>query len=171
MTFVGLEPQWYIAQLVVFTTRPLVRCWKPSGTYSTYFCLAWVTNIRHISSHKITFAGLEPQWYITQPLVITTRLPARSRKPIATYSPYFFFSTHSKSQNYICRTWTIMVHYTAWSRCHCSTCSLFQAYPNLFTLFFSLACIIKIHPLSNPKMTSVGIEPQWYIIQPVVSYH
>jgi hypothetical protein len=75
ITFVGLEPQWYIAQLVVFTTRPLARCWKTTASYSTYFCLACVINIQHISSHKMAFVGLEPQWYIAQRVVFTTRPP------------------------------------------------------------------------------------------------
>jgi hypothetical protein len=88
MTFVGLEPQWYIAQRVVFTTRPLVRCWKPTATYSTYFCLACVINIQHISSHKMPFVGLEPQWYIAQRVVFTTRPLARCWKTTASYSTY-----------------------------------------------------------------------------------
>jgi hypothetical protein len=66
MAFVGLEPQWYIAQRVVFTTRAFARCWKPTATYSPYFCLACVINIQHIASHKMTFVGLEPQLYIAQ---------------------------------------------------------------------------------------------------------
>jgi hypothetical protein len=66
MTSVGLEPQWYITQHVVFTTRPLARCRKLIATYSPYFfqSLVCVINIRHISSHKITSVGLEPQWFL-----------------------------------------------------------------------------------------------------------
>jgi hypothetical protein len=37
MTYVGLEPQWYMTQPVDFTTTTLTRCWKPSATYSPYF--------------------------------------------------------------------------------------------------------------------------------------
>jgi hypothetical protein len=31
MISAGFEPQWYITQLVVFTTRPLARCWKETN--------------------------------------------------------------------------------------------------------------------------------------------
>jgi hypothetical protein len=40
-----------------------------------------------------------------------------------------------------------------------TTWSLFEAYHNLFTLFFSLACIIKTQPFSNKKMTFVQLCP------------
>jgi hypothetical protein len=59
------------------------------ATYSTYFCLACVINIQHISSHKMTFIGLEPQWYIAQRVVFTTRPLARCWKTTASYSTYF----------------------------------------------------------------------------------
>jgi hypothetical protein len=42
------------------------------ATYSPYiFVLLLIINIRHISNHKTTSVGLEPQWYITQPVVFT----------------------------------------------------------------------------------------------------
>jgi hypothetical protein len=31
MISAGFEPQWYITQLVVITTRPLARCWKETN--------------------------------------------------------------------------------------------------------------------------------------------
>jgi hypothetical protein len=66
MTSVGLEPQWYITQSVVFTTRPLARCSKPIlQLIHLIFCLAC------IACHKMTYVGLEPQWYITQPVAFT----------------------------------------------------------------------------------------------------
>ena len=34
-----LKPQCYITQRIVFTSRPLARCWKPTRTYSPYFFL------------------------------------------------------------------------------------------------------------------------------------
>ena len=34
--------------------------------------LVFAINIRHISSHKIIFLGLEPQWYFTQRVVLST---------------------------------------------------------------------------------------------------
>jgi hypothetical protein len=41
MTSVRLEPQWHITQPVVFTTRPLARCFKPISTYTPYFFSIW----------------------------------------------------------------------------------------------------------------------------------
>jgi hypothetical protein len=49
-----------------FTTSSLLEAYRNVFTFS--FSSFWNYNIRHISSHKMTFAGLEPQWYITQPL-------------------------------------------------------------------------------------------------------
>ena len=88
VTNVGLGPQWYITQRVVFTTRPLIRCCNLSATYHfILFSLVCAINIFHISSHKMIFAGLEPQWYITPGVVFTTRPLARCWKPSAAYSP------------------------------------------------------------------------------------
>jgi hypothetical protein len=68
---------------IVFTTRPLARCWKPTATYSSkpFFSRMCVWG------HKVTVVGFEPQWYITQHVVFTTRPLARCWKPTATYSP------------------------------------------------------------------------------------
>ena len=61
-----------------FTTGPLARCWKHKATYSPIpFLLACAINIRHIQSLKIIFVGLQPQWNITQRVVVTTRPLAR----------------------------------------------------------------------------------------------
>jgi hypothetical protein len=30
--------------------------------------------------------------------------------------------------------------------------------------FFLLTCIINIRGIANHKMTSVGLEPQWYVV-------
>ena len=66
MASVGPAPEWYITQRLVFTTRPLARCGKPSQLINlTLFSLAWASNIQYISSRKIIFVGLEQQWYIT----------------------------------------------------------------------------------------------------------
>ena len=43
--------------------------------------------------------------------------------------------------------------------CHLTTCSLLEDWRNLFTLFFPLACTIKIQQFLNHKMASVGLEP------------
>jgi hypothetical protein len=85
MTSIGLEPQWYNTQPIVFNTRSLTRCCKPT------FALPCIINIRPVSNYKITYVGLEPQWYTV--IVLTTRPLARSCKPIATYSSYILFST------------------------------------------------------------------------------
>jgi hypothetical protein len=58
----------------------------PQLIHLNLFSLACIINIRHISSHKRTSGGFEPQWYITQHLVFTTRPLARCWKPTATYS-------------------------------------------------------------------------------------
>jgi hypothetical protein len=52
MTSVGFEPQYYITRHVVFTTRPLARCWKPTATYSPYFCLACIIKIQNFQVTK-----------------------------------------------------------------------------------------------------------------------
>ena len=84
---VAFEPQWYIRQHVVFTTRPLARCWKPSATYSLIAC---ATNIVHISSYKRIFVRLEPQWYITQRVFFTIRPLARCWKLAQLIHPNLF---------------------------------------------------------------------------------
>ena len=64
-----------------------------------FFSLACMTNIRHISSHKMTSVGLQPQWYITQRVVFNT-----------SYSHYFLQQfvllkyRHFESQNDFGRT-------------------------------------------------------------------
>ena len=61
-----------------------------------------------------------------------------------------------------------MLHYKTCSLYHYTTCSLLEANRNLFTINFSPAGIINIRYISNHKMTSVRLEPQWHITQPVV---
>jgi hypothetical protein len=88
MTLVGLEPQWYITQHVVLPLDHLLVVGSlPQLIHLNLFSLACVINIQHMSSHKMTLVGLEPQWYITQHVVFTTRPLARCWKPTATYSP------------------------------------------------------------------------------------
>ena len=138
MISVGLEPQWYITQRAVFTTRPLARsrkssatyspipfftrplarCWKPSATYTPINLLsrACAINIRRISSHKMIFVELEPQWYITQRVGFNTRLLARCWKLSATYSHKSFSLACAINIGYISSYKMISValeHYTA----------------------------------------------------------
>jgi hypothetical protein len=56
MISVGLEPQWYITQPVVFTTRPLAHFEAYRNLFTlTFFSLVCV---------KMTSVRFEPQWYI-----------------------------------------------------------------------------------------------------------
>ena len=71
MISVRLEPQPYITQRVVFTTRPLTRSLKPNATCSPVFSLACVIKIQPFSNQKMTSVGLEPRRYITQRVVFT----------------------------------------------------------------------------------------------------
>jgi hypothetical protein len=73
----------HYTQPVVFTTRPLSRCRINQSQLIPHnlFSLACVTKIRHISSDKMISVGLEPQWYITQTVVFTTR-------PLASFEAY-----------------------------------------------------------------------------------
>ena len=121
MIFLGLEPQWYITQRIVFTTRSLTRCWKPSVPYSLkLFSLDCAINIRHISSYKMISVSFEPQWHIRQHVVFTSTPLARSLLRL--------------------------IH--------------------LYLL--SLTCAINIRHISSHKMILVELEPQWYITQRVV---
>jgi hypothetical protein len=54
MTSVGLEPQWYITQQVVFITTPQARCFEATAKYSPYIFLYLVYNYGYT-------AGLEPR--------------------------------------------------------------------------------------------------------------
>jgi hypothetical protein len=58
MAFVGLEPQWYIIQHLVFTTRPLAVGSLVHLIHLTLFSLACAINIRHVSSHKMFLEDL-----------------------------------------------------------------------------------------------------------------
>ena len=57
------DTRHWLLQSDIATTRPLARCWKPTAIVIrlNLFSLPCVINIRHISSHKMTFVGLEPQ--------------------------------------------------------------------------------------------------------------
>ena len=54
------------------------------------FYLACIIKIQPFPNHKMTHGGLEPEWYITQTVVFTTRPLARCWMPVATYLPNFF---------------------------------------------------------------------------------
>jgi hypothetical protein len=60
-----------------------------------------------------------------------------------------------------------LVHDTACCHYHYTTRSLLEDSRNLFTSFFSLACIINIRHIPSHKTASVGLEPQCYMTQPV----
>ena len=85
MTSVGVEPQC----MVHYTDYSLYHLHVVESLsqliHLNLFSLACVINIRHFSSHKLTFVGLEPQWYITQPVVFTTRPLDRCWKPTVTH--------------------------------------------------------------------------------------
>ena len=145
MACAGLEPQRYITQLLIFTTRPLARCWKPSATYSPKPLSLACAIIRHISSHKMAFVGLGPQWYITQRVYFTTRPHARCWMPNQLIHLIFSLACIINCRN--CRTCAglesqlvhyaagslRMVYYPACNLYHWTTCSLLEAYRNLYT--------------------------------------
>jgi hypothetical protein len=98
MTSVGLEPQCYIIHsLQSLPPDYLLVVGSQTKLIQLIFFLVCIINIRHISNRKITSVGLEPQLYITQRVVFTTRPLARCWKPNATYSPYFFSSLYNFS--------------------------------------------------------------------------
>ena len=48
--------------------------------------MATPINIRHISSHKMILVGLEPQWYITQRVILTTSHSTAYKNPTCRHS-------------------------------------------------------------------------------------
>ena len=98
MVFVGLEPQWYITQPVALQYLPLDHLLVVGNLellihLNRFSLVCAIINSPHISSHKMIFVGLEPQWYNTQRVVFTTRTLACCCNPSATYSLYPFFSS------------------------------------------------------------------------------
>jgi hypothetical protein len=53
-----------------------------------------------------------------------------------------------------------LVHDTACCHYHYTTRSLLEDSRNLFTLFFSLACVLNNRHIPSHKKPSVGLEPQ-----------
>jgi hypothetical protein len=92
MASVGLEP--HLVHETSLLSLPLDHLLVVGSLtqliHLNLFSLACIIKIQPFSNHKMTSVGLEPQWYITQPVVFTTKPLARCWKPNATYSPDFF---------------------------------------------------------------------------------
>jgi hypothetical protein len=89
--FVWLEPQWYKHSVLSLSLNHLLVVGNlPQLIHLNLFSLVYANNIRHISSYKMIFVGLEPQWYITQRVVFTTRPLAHFCQLSATYATKLF---------------------------------------------------------------------------------
>jgi hypothetical protein len=89
MTSAGFEAQLvHYSHYAVYSLYHLTVVGRlPQLLHLNLFSLACVINILHISSHKMTSVRFEPQWFITEPVVFTTRPLSRCWKSMATYSP------------------------------------------------------------------------------------
>ena len=88
MTTVGFEPQWYITQHLVFTTRPLARLLEAyRNLFTISFSLAYIIKFQPFLNHKMTSVELEPHLAHDTACCLTTRPLARCWKLTATYSP------------------------------------------------------------------------------------
>ena len=135
--------------------------------FTLFFSQACIINLRHISSHKTAAVELEPHLVhdrslLSLPLdhlLVVASLPHLIHLNLFSLACVINIRNISSHKMASVGIEPQLVHDTACCHYHYTTRSLLEDSRNLFTSFFSLACIINIRHIPSHKTASVGLEP------------